>query len=80
MIEWRKSSYSGGGNCVQVGVWSKSSSSNGSSACVEVQGAQDGDYLVRDSKLGDASPILRFTPAEFKAWVDGCKAGEFDLP
>jgi len=78
-IQWRKSSYSqGNGNCVQVG-WAKSSFSN-SGACVETRRDGDGDILIRDTKLGDASPVLRFTPAEFAAWVKGCAAGEFDLP
>lgn len=81
MIQWRKSSFSqGNGNCVQVGVWQKSSFSASNGACVEAQGAQDGDVLVRDTKLGDASPVLRFTPGEWAAWLAGCKAGEFDLP
>lgn len=78
-IQWRKSSYSqGNGNCVEVG-WAKSSFSNGSSACVETRRDPDGDVFVRDTKLGAASPVLRFTPAEFTAWVQGCAAGEFDL-
>jgi hypothetical protein len=78
-IQWRKSSFSqGNGNCVSVG-WAKSSFSNGASACVETRRDPDGDVFVRDTKLGDASPVLRFTPAEFDAWVKGCAAGEFDL-
>ena len=40
--------------------------------------AGDGIVAVRDSKLGDASPILRFTRAEVAAWLAGAKAGEFD--
>jgi hypothetical protein len=33
---------------------------------------------VVDTKSGDA-PALRFTPAEWAAFVAGVKAGEFDL-
>jgi hypothetical protein len=32
---------------------------------------------VRDSKYPDG-PVLRFTDAEFAAWVDGAKKAEFD--
>jgi hypothetical protein len=47
-------------------------------ACVGV--AIDADeVMVVDTKSGDA-PALRFTPAEWAAFVAGVKAGEFDLP
>ncbi len=32
---------------------------------------------VRDTK-DRKGPVLRFTPAEFAAWLDGAKNGEFD--
>ncbi len=48
-----------------------------SGACVEVAAA-DGGVLVRDSKLGDASPRLSFDRAEWEAFVAGVKAGDFD--
>jgi hypothetical protein len=38
----------------------------------------DGGQLVRDTKLGEASPVLRYTAAEWRAFIDGVKAGEFD--
>lgn len=37
-----------------------------------------GDRLIRDTKLGGASPVLRYTAAEWQAFVAGVKAGEFD--
>jgi hypothetical protein len=44
--------------------------------CVEV--AQNGtEVLVRDSKDPDGHP-LRFTAAEWEAFLHGAKAGEFD--
>lgn len=44
--------------------------------CVEVR--QLGDLvLVRDSK-DPGGPSLRFTAAEFSAFIAGAKAGEFD--
>jgi hypothetical protein len=56
--------------------WRKSSDSATSSECVQV--ALDGtDRLVRDSKDPNG-PLLRFTSAEWKAWLVGVKAGEFD--
>jgi hypothetical protein len=32
---------------------------------------------VRDSKH-PTGPVLRFTPGEWTAWLDGAKNGEFD--
>ncbi len=43
--------------------------------CVEV-GHDGADVLVRDSKNPDG-PVLRFTAAEFDAFIDGAKRGEF---
>jgi hypothetical protein len=33
---------------------------------------------IRDTKDQGAGPALRFTEAEFAAWLDGAKNGEFD--
>lgn len=77
MTQWIKSSFSGGngGNCVEVS-WRKSAASLQGMACVEV--GKTGDLvLMRDSKDPDG-PVLRFTPAEWAAFMDGMKAGEFD--
>jgi hypothetical protein len=79
MIEWRKSSFSqGNGNCVAVGRWVKSSYSASNGACVEAMGLENGGVAVRDTKLGEGSPVLRFTAAEWDAFLKGAKAGEFD--
>lgn len=45
-------------------------------ACVEVH-IEASQVLVRDSKDPDG-PILRFTTAEWKAFLDGASAGQFD--
>jgi Domain of unknown function (DUF397) len=33
---------------------------------------------VRDGKLRETSPVLMFTSAEWRAFLAGVKAGEFD--
>lgn len=68
---WRKSSRSGGdpnSNCVEARVssWRKSSKSSGEndSACVEAR-AVAADFQVRDSKLGDGSPVFDLPVSDF---------------
>jgi Domain of unknown function (DUF397) len=57
--------------------WIKASASGGNGNCVEMR--QHGeDVEVRDSKDAGNGPILRFTPTEWSAWLDGAKNGEFD--
>ena len=49
----------------------------GTNACVEV--AKVGDqYLVRDAKHPEHAP-LRFADAEWAAFVDGVRGGDFDF-
>jgi len=57
----------------------RTANSCGNGACVEI--ARDGqDWLVRDTKDGGAGANLRFTAEEWRAFVEGVRAGEFDLP
>ena len=56
--------------------WVKASRSAQQGDCVE-QRRHDDRIEVRDSK-DRSGPVLRFTPAEFAAWLDGAKRGEFD--
>jgi hypothetical protein len=69
--EWRKSSRSSGQNdsdCVEARVssWRKSSRSTGASdnECVEAR-AIAADFQVRDSKLGDESPVFDLPVSDF---------------
>ena len=60
-------------------VWKKGSRSNGSGGnnCVEVAFLDDA-VAVRDGK-DQQGPALMFTQAEWTAFVDSAKDGEFDL-
>jgi hypothetical protein len=61
---------------MQLGEWKRSSLCDNSGSCVEV--ARLGDQVaVRDGKLGDASPVLKFDGPEWKAFVGGILGGEF---
>jgi hypothetical protein len=56
--------------------WVKASRSDQHGSCVEQR--RSGDTIeVRDTK-DRSGPVLHFTPAEFAAWLDGAKRGEFD--
>ncbi len=58
-------------------VWRKSSHSGGQGGnCVEVAELPDGGMAVRDSK-DQQGPVLRFTAAEWAAFVAGVRDGEF---
>lgn len=59
-------------------VWRSSQRSGGSGGnSVETSRLADGGMAVRDSRNPDG-PILFFTPAEWTAFIEGAKDGEFD--
>ena len=57
--------------------WIKSSLSFANGNCVEVASLPDAEVGVRDSKNTEG-PVLRFTPAEWRAFIGGVRNGEFD--
>lgn len=60
-------------------AWRKSTFSNGNGgACVEVRELADGRRAVRDTKQQGQGPTLEFTAAEWLAFIQGVKHGEFD--
>jgi hypothetical protein len=59
-----------------VSEWIKASMSGDQGSCVE-QRSHDGMIDVRDTK-DRSGPVLRFTHAEYAAWLDGARRGEFD--
>jgi Domain of unknown function (DUF397) len=56
--------------------WLKAQSSTVNGQCIEVASTA-GRIAIRDSKDPDG-PILLYTPAEFRAFLDGARNGEFD--
>ena len=59
-------------------AWRKSSFSSGSGGnCVEIAELPDGGIAVRHSKHPDG-PLIAYTVAEWDAFLEGVKAGEFD--
>lgn len=85
-MAWRKSSFSSGSmagsNCAEIDTWRKSSASindaGAGSECVEV--GQGGVVVgVRDSKLGDASPVLEFGGVSWGRFLTGVRANRGQL-
>ena len=67
--EWRKASYSNPSGCCLEAAFRKSTYSFCNSNCAEAAALRDGTILVRDSNLGEASPVLEFTPAAWSAFL-----------
>ena len=57
-------------------AWLKAQASTHNGACVEIASTR-GRIAIRDSKDPDG-PILVYTPAEFTAFLEGARNGEFD--
>lgn len=59
-------------------TWRKSSHSSDGGQCVETAVLPDQRVALRHSKH-PADAVLTYTPAEWRAFIAGAKAGEFDL-
>jgi hypothetical protein len=60
-------------------VWHKSTRSGGNGGdCVEVAVNLPGIVAVRDSKDREGRTLV-FTPAQWATFLDGVRAGDFDL-
>ena len=57
--------------------WIKASRSASSGDCVEMRG-HAGDVEIRDTKAQGSGPVLGVSKAEFAAWLEGAKRGDFD--
>jgi Domain of unknown function (DUF397) len=57
--------------------WRKSTYSSDNGECVEVADLAAGGQAVRDSKLGEASPVLWFTTGQVAALAAAVKTGQF---
>ena len=75
-VNFTSSSFCESGNCVEIGLTRSSYCDTGT--CVEVGHKDPDTVLVRDSKNWN-SPVLTFNREEWIAFVKGVKAGEFDL-
>ena len=58
-------------------TWVKSSLSYSNGNCVELAGLPDGGVAMRNSR-DPHGPVLRYTRAEWEAFMDGVRKGEFD--
>jgi Domain of unknown function (DUF397) len=63
-LAWRKSTYSAVNGCVEVAFGNY---------------ADGAEVAVRDSKEPDGAGLY-FTRVEWQAFLEGARAGEFDLP
>jgi hypothetical protein len=78
-VSFQKSSFCGSAtNRVEVG-FRKAEASKANGNCVEVGECTcgGGTFYVRDSE-DPSGPVLKFTRAEWAAFISGAKAGEFD--
>lgn len=72
-MTWTRSSYCDSNTCVE---WRRADACSADADCVEIAHTDDSIQL-RDSKDPDG-PVLTFTADEWRAFLAGAKAGEFD--
>ena len=67
-----------GNGLVTAGLkWRVSSKCGGNGECVAVAKLPDGDIVVKDTKERDGH-VLRFSVSEWRAFLVGVRAGEFE--
>lgn len=59
-------------------TWTKAKASDSNGSCLETARNPKGGRYVRDSKNRGSGPVLSFTDAEWSAFLDGARNGEFD--
>ncbi len=59
--------------------WRKSSRSNGGGAACVMVAQVPGAAGVKDSKLGEASPVLPFSADAWASFLQDVKVGTFDV-
>lgn len=63
---------------MEPNVWVKAAASgNNGGDCVEVCVAEDGSVTVADTKQNGEGPELKFDAAEWSAFVQGVRTGEW---
>ena len=80
ITDWRTSSFSYNGNsCLEAGSFRTSTFSVGNGACVQIA-APLPDFgvgmLVRDSKLGELSPVLAFSITAWRSFTAQLKTDQ----
>lgn len=60
-------------------AWSRSSRCSAHGSCVEVAKLPGGMVGVRDGKIGAMSPVLSFTPAQWRAFTGQIANGRLTL-
>lgn len=73
-MTWRKARRCATNACVEVEFMGFRKSSYSGDIGAEIEAVR-----VRDGK-NRSGPMLTFTPTEWRAFIDGAKAGEFDQP
>jgi hypothetical protein len=58
-------------------TWVKAAASNNASQCVEICVAEDGSVQVADTKQHGEGPVLTYTKAEWDAFLEGLRTGEW---
>jgi hypothetical protein len=63
---------------IKEAKWVKANVSSPTGDCVEVARLANGDVAVRNSR-DTTGPALVYTRSEFRAFVAGARAGDFDV-